>query len=454
LHQPMTRIQPRIQPHIKQSLRVALLLACLGSAAAAQDYAVDAAGLPILSSNPGAVGALYMDFTGGTFNGTTWDQFNNSHSQQENDPNTFVGSEQQDIYDSWQDVATHFAMFDINVTTVDPDKTVTPTGHQLLVNKNGGGSANTNVFGMPTDGQDQARGVNSIINVRNRTSSISHEFGHILGLNHHNQYDAQGDYVTQYESVDDNGIVSMMGKDHGAEDGVARFASWQLGRSLGHPTNNIKGTLQDDLDFIAQKLTDTYDAFTDGAYSASGGDGYRPDEHGNTLGSATTLTLNNQGPAGTDQINVTAAITGIIERVTDTDMFRLNWNGGDFTVTAEAVRTVQTGADYNEYASSLGMLLSLVDSQLGVIDSDGGTPQDRSGTGLVDINFFNDVDATLTVTDLAAGTYYLAVDSLGEYDDIGAYTLELSGVESTLIPEPSSLLALLATTGLLLRRRR
>lgn len=453
MHHPMTYSMTHSKTHpmtlITQSLCFALLLACLGPAAAAQDYAVDATGLPILNSNPDAVGVLYMDFTGGVFNSTTFQPFNNGFSEQENDPNTYFGSERVDIYDAWRDVSTHFAMFDINVTTVDPDKTVTPTGHQIIYNSTGGGSANTNVFGLATDAPDQARSVNSSRNMRNRTTSITHEFGHVLGLNHHNEYDEQGNYTAQYIGMDDDHIASLMGIDYGAQaPQIARFSSWQQGRTLSNQTP------QDDRSIITNKLIETYNAFTGNTYT---GDGYRRDEHGNTRANATWLTLNNDGPASTDLINVSASATGIIERLTDTDMFRLQFNGGDLTATAEAVTTVASGSDYVvEYASSLGMLLSLYDSDGQLIAQDGGTPESRTGTGLADITFANDVDATVSLTDLQAGTYFLGVSSLGEYDDVGAYTLELTGVESTLtlIPEPSSLLALLATTSLLLRRRR
>lgn len=432
---------------IRRYLCALALSSCPGLAVAAQ-YAVDSNGLPILNSLPGATGVLYMDFTGGTFSGTTWDPFNNTHSTAEDDPSTYVGSERADIYDAWRDVATHFAMFDLNITTVEPNKATTPTGHQLIVNKSGGGSANSNVFGLATDAPDQARAVNSAINMRNRATSITHEFGHILGLAHHNQYDANGDYVAQYESVSAEGVATLMGIDYGSTgSSVSRFASWQKGIAYGNTTTNIKGTPQDDRAVIAAKLIATYNAFTNNTYT---GDGYRPDEHGNTFVTATTLQLNNLGPAGNGLNNVNAANTGIIERLTDQDTFSINWLGGDLSVTAEAVRSVASSSDYAlEYASSLGMRLALYDDQGQLIDQDGGNTLERPG--LVSITSSNDVDATVSANNLAAGIYYLAVTSLGEYDDLGAYTIELTGQA---VPEPTSLAVLLGGMAMILRRRR
>lgn len=429
---------------IRRYLCASAVSVCAGFGAVAQDYTVDSAGLPILNSHASAAGVLYMDFTGGTFSGTTWQPFNNSFSAAEDDPNTYVGSEQVDIYEAWLDVATHFAMFDINVTTVDPNKATTPTGHQIITNKNGGGSANTGVFGFATDGQDQARGVNSIRNGRIRASSITHEFGHILGLNHDNQYDENGNYVAQYDVANDEGVGSLMGIDYGFTSyNVSRFSSWQQTLTLSNQTP------QDDRAVIAAKLIAKYNEFTGDNYT---GDGYRLDEHGNTIGTATALQLNNGEAAGEGLINVSSSTTGIIERLSDGDMFSINWGGGDLSVTAEAVRSVASGAEYAlEYASSLGMLLSLYDDQGQLLDQDGGNAEDRSGTGLVDITFSNDVDASLSVTDLSAGTYYFAVTSLGDYDDLGAYTLELSGVT---VPEPNALAVLLGGAVLLLRRQR
>lgn len=420
------------------------LTSCVGLTTTGQDYAVDATGLPILNSHAGAVGVLYLDFNGGTFGGTTRGSFNNTFSSAEDDPTTFFGSERTDIYDAWLDVAAHFAMFDINVTTVAPDKTTTPTGHQLIYNSTGGGSANTNVFGFATDAADQARGVNSSRNLRNRATSITHEFGHILGLNHDNEYDEQGNYVAAYDTASADGIGSLMGIDYGIDSNtVSRFSSWQQSLTLSNATP------QDDRAVIAAKLIAKYNEFTGNAYA---GDGYRPDEHGNTENVATTLTLSHDGDAGNGLLNVSAETTGIIERLADIDMFELDWAGGDLSVTAEAVKSVASASKFTlEYASSLGMLLSLYDGQGQLIAQDGGTAEDRSGTGLLDITFSNDVDATVSATNLAAGTYYLAVESLGEYDDVGAYTLDLSGQT---VPEPRSLCLLLGGVALLFRRRR
>lgn len=349
----------------------------------AQSYAVDATGMPILNSLSSARGALYIDFNGGTVFGQPRGAYDLN-----GDDTTFNAAEQEDIYNAWLDVSTHFAMFDVNVTTVAPNKNKTPTGHQLVTPDYSNAAAYVGVFGSRSSA---AGGAAQSSYARNRSTAITHEFGHMLGAYHQGDYDSQGNLTEEYRWADPvTNIAPIMGVDF-----AGKFSSWQNGFT------GSSMTPQDDIAIITSTLISEYG----GSYE---GDGFRPDEHGNSLGSATALSL------VSDNGSITASATGIIERYTDTDMFSLNWGGGDLTMSAEAVKNVAASP---EYASSLGMDLMLYDS-LGSL-----VTQDLSGSA-------NDVEATISVTGLNAGTYYFGVESAGAYDDLGAYTLALNGTIS------------------------
>ena len=345
-----------------------------------QSYAVDATGLPILNSLSSARGVLYIDFNGGTVFG----QSRGAYSLDADDT-TFNAAEQEDIYNAWLDVSAHFAMFDINVTTVAPNKNVTPTAHQLVTPDYSNAAANVDYFGNTSS---VARGAAQSSYARNRSTALTHEFGHILGLRHQDDYDPYDEYRGADPVTD---IAPIMGVDF-----AGKFSSWQSGFT------GTGMTPQDDIAVITSNLISTYNDFPGGTYT---GDGFRPDEHGGSLGSATALSLDFDGSS------VTSSATGIIERYSDIDMFSFDWGGGELSMTAEAVKNVAASPDY---ASSLGMDLSLFDAQGSLVSQDLSSSE-------------NDVESTVFISNLAAGTYYFAVESAGAYDDLGAYTLELNG---------------------------
>lgn len=424
------------------------LLFTVSSVTQAQSFEVDAYGLPILNSNPNAIGAAYIDFDGGTWQGTVRRAYST-----DTDDTTFNTSEQQDIYNAWLDVSAHFAMFDINVTTVAPNKSRTPTAHVLVTPDMSNAAANVNFFGEIAS---TARGAAQSSYARTRATAITHELGHIMGLLHQSEYDAAGTMIRSYRGADEWNIAPIMGVDY-----AGKFSSWQDGFTGANMTP------QDDIGFMTSKITSVYNNFTNGSYA---GDGFRTDEHGNSFADATVLVAapkgngngngKGGGGGGTDkpgggkgknkttltveQAAVNITTSGIIERYSDIDMFSIVWEGGDMYLVAEALKNV---ASRPVYASSLGMNMLLYDATGAVIGED--LSLDPA-----------DVDASLAMTGLGAGTYYVGVSSAGGYDDLGGYSLSLSNQSfltsalfAAAVPEPSSLL-MLGFAGLFVMRRR
>ncbi|MCP4376647.1 MAG: PEP-CTERM sorting domain-containing protein [bacterium] len=381
-----------------------LLVALVVSAAHAQTYSVDANGLPILNSNSGAAGTVYLDFDGGDWAQGTCTPYGGD--------TTFDTTEQTAIYNAWKDASIHFAMFDLNVTTVLPNKSATPTAHLLI----GDGGAVNNAAIPNTYGYTGVYATGNVlaITTTNRSTVIAHEVGHILGLNHQARYDSNGDYVSDYRTAAedqwDRGV--LMGRDY---DG--KFAQWSDG--LTPAATESEATSQDDVAVIAANIVAKANAFTGDTYS---GDGFRIDDHGGVLAGATI---------------VTEGITeGIIERTADVDMFRLYWNGGVLTVSAEAQLSL-VGGYTPEYASSVGLDMTLYDATGTALSSDSAVDP-------------ADVDTALSES-LSAGTYYIGLTGSGGYGDLGAYNLTLP---AGAVPEPTTLILMTAVFPLLMKRRR
>ena len=259
---------------------------------------------PAFHSKPGSPNVIYLDFNGGIVSGTAWNNSSGVSSydtqawSRDSDRTTFSDSEQIDIRRIWERMAEDFAPFDINITTdtaYDPDNY---TGDRSRVgwciftpsqDKNGvsnphsgyGGIAYVNVFGRSDYGnyspawcQDYGQA--------NAAEVGSHEMGHNLGLSH------DGTASVTYYSGHGSGDTRwgpIMGSSYGES-----VSQWSKGEYY-----NANQT-QDDLAIISNKT------------------GYRVDDHGDTNGTASAVSVAGDG---------TFSESGIISTTGETDVFSI-----------------------------------------------------------------------------------------------------------------------------------
>ncbi len=352
----------------------------------------------LLHSNPGATKVVYLDFNGHTTTGTQWNTtYSNGAAivtpaySVEGD-SSFSDTELGRIQQIWERVSEDYIPFNVNVTTEDPGVEAlrdaggsdTRWGVRVVIGgsssdwfgSSAGGVAYVGSFSWNTDTpcfvfeEQLANG-----NEKYTAEAASHEVGHTLGVSHdgtstQSYYEGHGSGAT--------GWAPIMGVGYYEE-----LSQWSKGEYPG------ANQTQDDLAII----------------TGSNGFGYRPDDYGSTIGTASALNV-----SSTDVFN-----SGIIERTTDVDYFLFSTGGATINL------------DINPFyrGPNLDILATLYNSVGSVIAA--------SNPALA-------LGANFSVV-VGAGTYFLSVDGTGnsasgsdygysDYGSIGYYTISGSIVET------------------------
>ena len=376
----------------------------------------------LLHSRPGATKRVYLDFNGHSFTNTAWGAgtFVGMAFSIDADRANFSDAERTAIISIWHRVAEDLAPFDIDVTTEEPASFNATTGRVLITEDNqadgtampsqgGGGVAYVNVFGASNYhtyyspalvyAENLGPNVDTYI-----AEASSHEFGHNLGLSHDGTTAGVAYYAGQGA-----GLVSwapIMGNSY-----YNNVTQWSKGEYTG------ANQTQDDLAIIGAKL------------------GFRADDHGNSIGVGTALTVAGDGTVDAsnpelDPYNLVPKNKGVINSDTDVDVFTFVSGSGPLTLTVTPAWDAFYRATTRR-AANLDVGLELRDNAGNVVASNDP-----------DTNTSASVSATV-----AAGTYHLLVTGVGnavtpysDYDSLGQFFINGSittGVADTTAPNPN-----------------
>jgi PKD repeat protein len=315
-----------------------------------------------LHSFPGATRVIYLDFTGHTTSGTSWNSYYTGGStivsqpfDLDGDRSSFNSAERALIQSVWQRVAEDYAPFAIDVTTEDPGvealrrttSTDTAYGVRVVIGPNGwynsgaGGVGYVGSFNWNSDTPCFAFSDALLNHEKYIGEAASHEAGHSLGLYH------DGASGTEYYGGQGNWAPIM---------GVGYYKTL---------TQFSKGEYSG-----ASNLQDDHAVITTFAPLAS-------DDHGNTPSAASVLSGSNIADGGT------------IETRADVDVFRFDTAGGTISLNVVSPAPEPNLHIKAELLNSSGQLLQT--------------------------NDISNLTASFTAS-LAAGTYYLRVSGIGAGD--------------------------------------
>jgi autotransporter-associated beta strand protein len=350
----------------------------------------------LLHTRPGANRVIYLDFDGHIDNtpgywkaGAASPAYNISG----NNPAIFEDDERNHIIEIWQRVAEDYAMFDIDVTTEEPNiealrKTSASDaqfGMRCVIGGNGSTWYGASVGGVALSGTFDANqdvpcwvfpvGGTGFV-PKNVAEAASHEVGHTLGLGHDGVEGGDGATLGQ------GNWAPIMGKGY-----YEPITHWSKGE-YASPNNT-----QDDLAVM----------LTQGAV-------YRPDDHGGTLATATKLTADSS----------TASVSGVIGRNTDLDYFRVEAVTGTLVI--------------NIKPTPLGANLRL---EVKLYDSGGVLLQTATSADVSGASSGGTRPVTLSRA-VSAGVFYVSVDGIGngnplttgytDYGSLGQYTGTVTGL--------------------------
>lgn len=319
-----------------------------------------------LQSYPGANGVVLLDFDGHYVSGTPWNNGNPINAQPS-------GMSDAEVLEAWEIVAEDFRPFNVNITTNEAVFNSYPKNRRMRCIITPTNTAAPGAGGVAYVGSfnwnDDTPCWTFITSVKGAGEASSHEIGHTFGLYHDGRTSPSEGYYQGH-----NNWAPIMGVGY-----YRNVTQWSRGEYAN--ANNTE-------DDLAKITSSTY------------GVGYRNDDNGNTISTASALNVSSNGTVSASQNQ------GVIERTGDVDVFSFTTGGGN----------VQLNFNPAARHADLDILVRLYNSSGSLIST-------HNPSGL----------AASINTNLSNGTYFVSVDGTGagtspstgysDYASLGHYSI-------------------------------
>jgi hypothetical protein len=309
---------------------------------------------------------------------------------------TYSTLEREEIFEMWRQSAMEYAMFNIDVTTERPPTSgagAKPINWISMSYFPGGGLGGWYAF--PATSPAAITFADNLIG-----AWVTHETGHTFGMNHIGEYDSLGFETVGYSFGTTPLYAPIMGgADLPGTDSARKMPKWVYAPLTTYGSAPFPSVMQSDLTSIANML------------SGAGVSPWRttePDGFGDYGGTRATAQLM------TNFDNKSWAVSGIINAMDDVDYFK-------FDVATAGYYSILVGREAP----------SAVDTKFQIENSTGSVIGAYDGVTTLANPLTNPYDQHVS-TLLNPGTYYIKVESHGNYADIGQYMVRADFVNATI----------------------
>lgn len=343
-----------------------------------------------LHSKAGSQHVIYLDFNGYVATNTAWNSgtINAPAFTLDGDPSTFNDEEKTEIQYIWQRVVEDYAPFDVDITTEEP------TADKLQRTSSSDQTYGTRAV-ITNSSINVCSGCGGIayVGVFNYTSSSNPSYYQPAWVFYDNL--ADGDEKDIAEAISHE-VGHTLGLSHdGLTDGTEYYEGHGSGATGWAPIMGV-GYYQELVQWSKGEYPNANNTEDDISIMQTYGAALRTDDFGNTISTASAL-----GGTAT-AVNQ----SGLIERNSDVDVFKL----------VAAAGTINLIASPAPRGPDLDIAMTLMDS---------------AGNAIVTANDPSGLSATIS-TNVAAGTYYVKIDGVGDtnpspgysdYASLGAYVI-------------------------------